>query len=55
MTEREKLEQEIQALLVQYRSETDPEKKRVLFERRYLLRKKWHRMPLPKEKAPASV
>jgi hypothetical protein len=55
MTDRDTLEHEHPAPLVQYRSETDTEKKRVLFERRYLLRKKWHRMPLPKEKAPASV
>ena len=52
MTEAEKLEQEIQSLLEQHRLETDPDKKRILFERRYLLRKNWLRMTKPKDPTP---
>ena len=46
MTEAEKLEQETKALLEQWRRETDPEKKRLLWER-YMWRKKWHRTTPP--------
>ena len=49
MTEAEKLEQEIQLLLDQYRLETDLKKKRLLFERRTQLRKKWLRMTIAKD------
>jgi hypothetical protein len=49
MTEAEKLEKEIQSLLEQHRLETDPDNKRMLFERRYELRKKWLRMTATKD------
>jgi glutamate synthase domain-containing protein 3 len=46
-TELETLEQQIQSLLAQYRAETDPEKKKEIFKRRYYLRKKWHEIAPP--------
>ena len=48
MTEAEKLERESRAILEQWRHESDPEKKRLLWEG-YMWRKKWHPMPIPKD------
>ena len=45
----EELGQEIQSLLEQYRLETDPDKRLLLFERRYLLRKNWLRLTVAKD------
>jgi len=47
MTEVEKLEQEMKALLEQWRRETDLEKRRMLFGRRCVLKRKWHKIKAP--------
>ena len=49
MTEAEKLEKQIQSLLEQYRLETDFDKRRLLFEQRLRLRKKWLRITAAKD------
>jgi hypothetical protein len=46
-TELERLEQEIQSLLEQWRAETDPEKKYLIAVRRYYLRREWHKIAPP--------